>query len=388
MTLRSKVRDLRESFGNLSRRFKAKTSSIPGKSSDELQNGVVAIQQSSWASLPPEVLRDVLKRLKQDDSNWPSPKDVVACASVCTTWRDMCKYIVRNPEFCGKITLPVSLKQPGPRDGLIQCFIKRDKSKQTYHLYMSFSISAMLDDNGKFLLSAKRIRHMTYNGYTISTDSKNISQSGSGYIGMLRSDFFHRKFIIYDTQPPYNARTLCTHEQNCRRFSSRKVSPKSSTGNYPIAEVKYEYNVLGTRAPRQMQCTMHSIPTSAVEFGPQEGDGAVDKEEMLLVLRNKEPRWHIQQQCWCLNFHGRATVASVKNFQLIAAPTPAATGTAASAQPRPASPSSSSSNHDTVVLQFGRVSKDTFTMDYRYPLSAFQAFAICLTNFDTQVGHA
>jgi hypothetical protein len=81
-------------------------------------------------------------------------------------------------------------------------------------------------------------------------------------------------------------------------------------------------------------------------------------------------------------------MASVKNFQLIAAPTPAAKGTGASAQPRPASPSSSSSNHDTVVLQFGRVSKDTFTMDYRYPLSAFQAFAICLTNFDTKVAHA
>ncbi|KAK1686485.1 hypothetical protein QYE76_047333 [Lolium multiflorum] len=193
MTLRSIVRDLRKSFRNLSRRFKAKTSSTPGrsgrhtgKSSDELQDGGVVIQQSSWASLPPEVLRDVLKRLKQDGNNWPSPKDVVACASVCTTWRDMCKYIVRNPEFCGKITLPASLKQPGPRDGLIQCFIKRDKSKQTYHLYMSFSVSAMLDDNGKFLLSARRIRHMTYNGYTISMDSKNISQSGSGYIGMLR----------------------------------------------------------------------------------------------------------------------------------------------------------------------------------------------------------
>jgi hypothetical protein len=55
-------------------------------------------------------------------------------------------------------------------------------------------------------------------------------------------------------------------------------------------------------------------------------------------------------------------MASVKNFQLIAAPAPLAAGAAASAQPRP---SSSSSGHDTVILQFGKVSKDTFTMDYR-----------------------
>lgn len=119
MTLRSIVRDLRESFGNLSRRnFEAKISSVPSLSghhreksletASELQDSLVA---GSWANLPPELLRDVMKRLEEDDSNWPSRKDVVACASVCTTWREMCKDIVRNPEFCGKLTFPVSLKQ-------------------------------------------------------------------------------------------------------------------------------------------------------------------------------------------------------------------------------------------------------------------------------------
>ncbi|CAM0901529.1 unnamed protein product [Alopecurus aequalis] len=454
MTLRSIVRDLRESFGNLSRRnFEAKISSVPGlsghlrgkslESSDELQDGL--IQHSSWAGLPPELLRDVMKRLEQDDSNWPSRKDVVACASVCTTWREMCKDIVRNPEFCGKLTFPVSLKQPGSRDGLIQCFIKRDKSKLTYHLYLSLT-SAVLDDNGKFLLSAKRSRRTTYTDYAISMDSKNISRSSSGYIGRLRSNFLGTKFIIYDTQPPYNARTLCPQERNSRRFSSRKVSPKVPAGNYPVAQVNYELNVLGTRGPRRMQCTMHSIPTTAVnpggvvpgqpkellprlfeesfrtststfskyssvadhssmdfgssrfsEFGLQDGDST--EKESPLVLRNKSPRWHEQLQCWCLNFRGRVTVASVKNFQLIAAPPPAATESAAAAselpsqepaqQPQPqqraSSSSSSGSSQDTVLLQFGKVSKDTFTMDYRYPLSAFQAFAICLTSFDTKL---
>ncbi|GJQ94846.1 tubby-like F-box protein 8 [Tanacetum coccineum] len=48
----------------------------------------------------------------------------------------MCKEIVRNPESCGKLTFLVSLKQPGSRDGTIQCFIKRDKSNLTYHLYL------------------------------------------------------------------------------------------------------------------------------------------------------------------------------------------------------------------------------------------------------------
>ena len=38
-----------------------------------------------------------------------------------------------------------------------------------------------------------------------------------------------------------------------------------------------------------------------------------------LILKNKDPRWHEQLQYWCLNFKGRVTVASVKNFQLVAA---------------------------------------------------------------------
>ncbi|MBN8157077.1 hypothetical protein J0J30_24070, partial [Vibrio vulnificus] len=83
---------------------------------------------------------------------------------------------------------------------------------------------------------------------------------------------------------------------------------------------------------------------------------------------NKAPRWHEQLQCWCLNFHGRVTVASVKNFQLVAS---AENGT-----PGP--------EHERIILQFGKVGKDLFTMDYGYPISAFQAFAICLSTFDTK----
>uniref|UniRef100_A0A453G064 Tubby-like F-box protein n=1 Tax=Aegilops tauschii subsp. strangulata TaxID=200361 RepID=A0A453G064_AEGTS len=97
-----------------------------------------------------------------------------------------------------------------------------------------------------------------------------------------------------------------------------------------------------------------------------------------LVLRNKPPRWHEQLQCWCLNFRGRVTIASVKNFQLTAASNPPPAGAPTPSQPGPVDP-------EKVILQFGKVARDMFTMDYRYPLSAFQAFAICLSSFDTKL---
>lgn len=40
---------------------------------------------------------------------------------------------------------------------------------------------------------------------------------------------------------------------------------------------------------------------------------------------------------------------------------------------------------DYVVMQFGRVAEDVFTMDYRYPMCALQAFAIALSSFDSKL---
>ncbi|KAK4802033.1 hypothetical protein SAY86_000236 [Trapa natans] len=421
MSFRSILRDVRDGFGSLSRRsYDARWLGHQGGKSHgsvhELHGPSHVIQTSRWASLPPELLHDVVKRLEASESTWPARKHVVACASVCRSWREMCKEIVKDPEISGKITFPVSLKQPGPRDGIIQCFIKRDKSNLTYCLFLCLS-PALQDENGKFLLSAKRTRRTTYTEYVISMDADNISRSSSTYIGKLRSNFLGTKFIIYDTQSPYNNAQLPPLGWSGRFYSS-KVSPKVPTGSYSIGQISYELNVPGTRGPRKMQCVMHSVLASSLEsggtvpghpvllprpledsfrsvsfskfmdvsaefsssrFSDVEGPtrGVDGGKERPLVLRNKAPRWHEQLQCWCLNFRGRVTVASVKNFQLIAANQPPASTRTPSQPP--------SSDHQNIILQFGKVGKDMFTMDYRYPLSAFQAFAICLSSFDTKL---
>lgn len=48
------------------------------------------------------------------------------------------------------------------------------------------TIAALLVDNGKFLLSAKRTRRTTCTEYVISMDADNISRSSNTYIGKLR----------------------------------------------------------------------------------------------------------------------------------------------------------------------------------------------------------
>lgn len=85
----------------------------------------------------------------------------------------------------------------------------------------------------------------------------------------------------------------------------------------------------------------------------------IQNMDNVVELHNKTPVWNDDTQSYVLNFHGRVTQASVKNFQLV-----------------------HDSDPEYIVMQFGRTSEDVFTMDFRYPLCALQAFAIALSSFD------
>lgn len=353
--------------------------------------------ESYWANLPSELLREVLMRIEDSESKWPLRKNVVACAGVCRSWREIMKELVKTPEVSGKLTFPISVKQPGPRDTLLQCFIKRNQTTQTYHLYLS--LTQALADDGKFLLAARKYRRPTCTDYVISLDADEMSKGGGTCVGKLRSNFLGTKFTVYDSILPYAGANL-VKSRSTRLVGSKQMNPRVPVGNYEVAHISYELNVLGARGPRRMHCVMDAIPASAIKPGgiaPTQVDFPMGKSgsslpirflrsksgrsekslsgpietqrEGSLILKNKAPRWHEQLQCWCLNFHGRVTVASVKNFQLVASPENGVAGP----------------EHEKVILQFGKVGKDMFTMDYRYPLSAFQAFTICLSSFDTKI---
>lgn len=89
----------------------------------------------------------------------------------------------------------------------------------------------------------------------------------------------------------------------------------------------------------------------------------------LLHMINKKPKWDDTHGGHVLNFQGRVTESSVKNFQLCPADVPSSSSMASSS-----SDTGSSSNllNDDVVLQFGRVAKHKFTLDVRYPMSPMQ----------------
>lgn len=88
-----------------------------------------------------------------------------------------------------------------------------------------------------------------------------------------------------------------------------------------------------------------------------------NNNDRFIIGRNRRPKWDEAAGGHTLNFRGRVTEKSVKNFQI----------------------ESDHVSGDNTILQFGRVDKDRFTMDFCYPLSPLQAFAICLASLDGKV---
>ncbi|KAL8167623.1 hypothetical protein V2J09_009122 [Rumex salicifolius] len=336
----------------------------------ESENAIDDTGSDRWANLLPEILADIVGRVEASEEKWPNRRNVVACGCVCQKWRDVVREIVKSPRATGIITFPSCLKQPGPGDLPLQCLIKRDKKNSTFYLYLSISPSSF-SEKGKFLLAARRCRHGPHTEYIISLDADDISQGSHAYLGKLRSDFLGTNFMIYDSEPPYKgAKPSSSH--STRRFASKRISPQVPAGNFDVGKVSYKFNLLKSRGPRRMVCSINHLntdPEQATNTGMNKSDSSSSE---YTILRNKAPRWHENLQCWCLNFHGRVTVASVKNFQLIASADPSHPGT---------------DGDDDVLLQFGKVADDTFTMDYRQPLSAFHAFAICVTSFGTKLAY-
>uniref|UniRef100_A0AAR5Q8D1 SOCS box domain-containing protein n=2 Tax=Dendroctonus ponderosae TaxID=77166 RepID=A0AAR5Q8D1_DENPD len=72
------------------------------------------------------------------------------------------------------------------------------------------------------------------------------------------------------------------------------------------------------------------------------------------VMHNKAPMWNENSQVYQLDFGGRVTQESAKNFQI--------------------------EFRGKQVMQFGRVDGNAYTLDFQYPFSALQAFAVALAN--------
>ncbi|KAE8715684.1 Tubby-like F-box protein 5 [Hibiscus syriacus] len=261
MSLKSMLRELKEmkdGIGNISKR------GGESKLWRSRARSHVAPDISKWANLPPELLLDIIQRVEESETAWPARAVVVFCATVCRSWREITKEIVKTPEQCGRLTFPISLKQPGPRESPIQCYIRRDRATSTYLLF--YGLVPFEGESDKLLLAARKVRRATCTDFVISLAADDFSRASNNYVGKLKTNFLGTKFTIHDSQPPCDSIIPSTSRSNLR-FHFKQVSPRLPTCNYIIGIITYELNVLRARGPRRMHCILHSIPVSAIQEG-------------------------------------------------------------------------------------------------------------------------
>ncbi|XP_076012228.1 tubby protein homolog isoform X1 [Genypterus blacodes] len=246
--------------------------------------------------------------------------------------------------------------RPAPQGVRVKCRITRDKKGMDRGMYPTYYLHLEREDGKKvFLLAGRKRKKSKTSNYLISIDPTDLSRGGESFIGKLRSNLMGTKFTVYDSGLNPMKSTTSLEASNLRQ---------------ELAAICYETNVLGFKGPRKMSVIIPgmNMDHERVSIRPRNDHESLlarwqnKSTESVIELHNKTPVWNDDTQSYVLNFHGRVTQASVKNFQII-----------------------HDNDPDYIVMQFGRVAEDVFTMDYNYPMCALQAFAIALSSFDSKL---
>mmetsp|Transcript_12965 Transcript_12965/g.27413 ORF Transcript_12965/g.27413 Transcript_12965/m.27413 type:complete len:422 (-) Transcript_12965:297-1562(-) len=374
------------------------SSPIPTSYRDEREGSSYATEtvdtRHLWEELPMEILEMVFRILEENERTWPARKVLISISGVCSTWRRLGLAMLFPRTWTGQPSIdfshPFRVLMQAP--STVECYVSRErlggkwmKSRSfIYRLHLGADYS---QGRGKLLLSATKMMKSLWNCKTRIAlhpgREDTSSYSDPNCLAVLTSNVIGTKF-----QVKYSAPDNGNNDAACLSTKTQRSS------------IGYKCNVFGMQGPRRLAVKMDSeesyegcwdgsegssssqyddSPRAVLEEGTE---GATHQEQAedddsgsdlksdrdlssaagntnaLMNLRNKIPRWHEELQCWCLDFRGRVTQASVKNFQLVHPTTGA------------------------VVLQFGKVGKDLFTMDFKAPFSALSAFATCLSAFE------
>ncbi|XP_077582114.1 tubby-related protein 3-like isoform X6 [Stigmatopora nigra] len=242
--------------------------------------------------------------------------------------------------------------EPAPQGATVKCRVTRDQRGMDKSMYPIYYLH--LDNEKKtFLLAGRKRKKCATSNYLISIDATDLSRGGNNFVGKLRSNLMGTKFTVFD-----NA------------LNPERALPDMSNARQELAAIIYETNVLGMKGPRRMSVIIPGMDKNneRVPLRPRSDyDGLLTRYQNrrldnLIDLHNKTPVWNEETSSHVLNFNGRVTQASIKNFQIV-----------------------HSKDLDYIVMQFGRIADDIFTLDYKYPMCAVQAFAIALSSFDGKI---
>jgi hypothetical protein len=255
------------------------------------------------------------------------------------------------PDYAGQGDIPMEARQkfvhrPVSREGLTRCYIERDRggTNRLNPIYRLFD-----EKNSRFWLSAKkRLKNKTSNFMVALEHKPSVDCKSTAIAGKVRGNWERSSYSIYDHGLSWDK---TKNEAEVRKTMG---AIRFHRGNYQGQDMSIAIPVISKQGQ----------PTEWREMKDSECETMADCvrshscEDMLIKLHSRKPKGEDGDE-WTLKFHGRKDVRkSTKNFQLVCEDEP------------------------MQVLQFGRLNDSRFFMDFKHPLSPFQAFTIVMATLD------
>lgn len=229
----------------------------------------------------------------------------------------------------------------------VQCRIERERVGLSSKLYPSYRL--VLESKDKTILIAMKMSFNRTSNYHLFDMTRGIpggklTKKSGNYLGKLRAVNSSRSEYVVVT-----------------RASEREEVAAVMFEKHGLVEQIREGSL-----PRKMTVVLPRLDGDNVPIthrAKDNGTGSMidmlkeNKTGNKFVFETKEPQF--ENGNYRLNFHGRVSVPSVKNFQLI-----------------------SPDDQDNVICQFGKVGEDKFHLDFKTPMNAFQAFSLALCQFN------
>lgn len=174
---------------------------------------------------------------------------------------------------------------------------------------------------------------ITENGeFIISSQENDFNVYGRGYLGTLVPNFLGTRFEVYD----YGLET---------GYILSKDIPKDFLPlRRRVCTIEYDSNFFAEK-PRSFRVRVVEDLTE-LALKPKER-----------YLENLPPKFNESRGCYTLNFYGRVSKASARNFQLI----------------------ESEGDEDEIILSHGKSHSNEFNLDFRAPFSQLSGFAVSLS---------
>lgn len=282
-----------------------------------------------------------------------------------------------------------------------RCYIERNRSGSNF-LAPVYSLCADLEDGtGREMIVCKKVLNSLSAHYVFSLKEEDLSrkreQRSKLYLGKLRgtesilTGKSNNEFILYDygnlSMPTGLHRSdKSSKDDDSKPNTAAEMEALSENSLYRKELMVAYYNTKKRPNPTPDKVRASEICISNPEFEEQipilsnafakireDGTQNAAQTKPYLILHERTSRYDPLSSC-LVDFKGRGNTPSVKNAQFLES-TPMVDQLA----------SKSKDPEGKWILQVAKFTPECFNMDFRYPLSMFQAFAICISRFDADL---